>query len=488
MTIRHKDLDGLREVDEGYKGPDTDTEWELLHATYQDSDRSETIRRLRQLGQGIADNPRPLQHRLLARVIDRRAGLYQRAPSRFLLNPSTYKRVSENGKDHKAMLRAFERSQYNLFWREVEIQLALMFQVVIRFYPSSAEGTVVPRVFAPYNVLRDPDPSVPNSLEHDRRFALRLSDDAFEYFERQDTGAWTVHTTDDKGNVTGPQPYGADGLIPYGLPALLLYDRYPGGTTWLQPSVSRVAWNDAISAGLNDLWAILRDEAHSLKTVSTDDTTMVPDVTGPGQVWVLPKDAQADVLSHKPQLQGLSDALNQLIRIMSISEDLPASEFDESKQIVTGAARLVEEGPLRSRREARRALAEDAERKAYSKYAEVHNFHHGPAWTARMNTTAVLDLEVAPDSNPLDAEDVLTTNKLGLEQGILSIVDATARFYDVGRAEAIRILIRVAEDQEAYAPKTEEPDPPNTQPEPEEGAEKAPVSDSLDQVQGPAQE
>ena len=480
MAFRQYDMAGLVGLDQALKGPTANAEWARLDAIYRDTDRDETLKTLARLGQGIGGNPRPVMVQLLRRIIDRRAGLYHKAPSRFLLT-SAGKRLAESGSEHKAMAAALKRSQYDLFWREVDTTLALMFNVVIRFYASDKSETVVPRIFAPHNVLREPDDTLPNDLDHDRRFALKLSGNVFEYFERAGD-AWTTALVNRDGVPLPPeqQPFQeTGGVIPYDLPAMILYDRYPAGQPWLEPSTSRAALHDMINAMVNDQWSITRAEAHSLKIVNTDNTSMVPKETGPGSVWVLPQDAQVDVLSHQPKLRESLESLETTVRLQAISEDLPASEFDKSKQIVTGSARKIEEAPLRARRDARRALAEHDERKAYSRYVQVHNYH-GTGWSVKPLADRDLDIEYAPMSDPQDPETVQVANEKGMALGTRSRVDAVQAEHDVGRPEAIRIIARVDQDLKDYPkPKSEDPSPFDNP----EGAENLP--DDQDMVQGP---
>lgn len=479
--FKQYDMAGLLDLDRELKGEGSNQEWSRLDRIYRDNDRGDTVEVLRTLGQGILGNTRPVTVQLLRRIVDRRAGLYHRAPSRFLLDDQG-ERLPDDHPDHKAMEAALKASQYDLFWREVDVTLALLFQCVIRFYPSDKEGRVVPRLFAPHNVFREPDDTIPNSLDHDRRFALKLSGNTYEYFQRTPGGDWEVAYVNEDGVPLEGQPFEeTGGLVPYDLPAMILYDRYPAGQPWLEPSASRAAFHDMINAMANDQWAITRDEAHSLKIVQTDNTSMVPKETGPGLIWVLPKDAEADVLSNQPKLRESLETLESMVRLQAISEDLPASEFDKSKQIVTGAARKIEEGPLRARRDARRALAEQDEKKAYGRYVQVHNYHSTQWMDATQLADHGLDIEYAPMSNPLDAKEVQEANANGMEQGTRSRVDAVMAEHDVGRPEAIRIIRRVDKDMEDFPP----PKKPAPQIPGAPDGENPPEADDMDMVQGP---
>ena len=458
--FRQYDMAGLIHEDLEIKGHTANAEWARLDSIYQDTDRAETIASLSDLGQGIKGNRSPVQVQLLRRIVGRRAGLYHRPPSRFLLDIKGG-RIDEDAPEQKAMEAALKRAQYDLFWREVDANLALMYNAVIRLYPSTTLGSVVPRLFAPHNVHRQPSDVCPNNLACDARFALKLSGNLYEYFEQVDEGVWFSAYVDKDGVPQGPQPFPETlGVVPYALPAMILYDRYPGGRPWIQPSESRAPWHDSINAAYNDMMALVRAEAHSLKIVATDNTAQVPHESGPGTTWVLPLDATADVLSNQPKISESLEVAEALVRMQAISEDLPSSEFDKSKQIVTGAARKIEEGPLHARRDARRAMAEMDERHAYTLFVAVHNYHReDQKWEAPLDGDLFLDLEVAPMSNPVDAKEAQESNALGMEQGTRSRVDAVMAEHDCGRREAIRIIKRVDKDLKDFpAPKKPEPE------------------------------
>jgi hypothetical protein len=459
------DLGQLKQTDLDTKPPRLDEESIRLWRYYTDQGRDDTVKRLRELGLGLRGNLRPIEVSLLRRVVDRLAVIYDHAPTRWLARPSG-KRYAETSSEHIAMIEVLRRAQYNLAWRLVDRTRALLRQAVIRFYPSDVRGSVVLRVFEPHNVLRAPDAASPDTMDTDAAFALRLASagdtELWELWERNGE-AWTARRVDGAGHPSGAQPFGASGVCPYTLPVQIVYDDYPGGSAWLAPRSSRLAWVEALNALGNDLWNLVVHEAHSTLAVATDSTEEVPSEHGPGKVWALPRDATASVLSGNPKISESENVLNNFVRLWTLSEDLPIAEFDDAKQVVTGAALRVQQAPLHARREAQVALAEEDERQAWRRLRGVHNLHTslapaGSAWTQPLLAEAAdLEVEIAEMAVPTDARELLEAAGKSLVLGTLSMIDVIQRQHNVGRADAIKIYERLRSDREEYPSATPTP-------------------------------
>ena len=453
MTSSTFDMASLLELDAQTKPGGADDEWLRLVDYYEDRSRHLTKAKLLALGVGLEGNPAPLEVSLLRRVIDRLAVVYDRPPTRWLVRQGM--RLPEDGAEHVTMIETLRRAQYDLAWRRADRLRALLRQCVLRVYPSDAKRGVVLRIFEPFNVARDPDPTVPDSLASDRRFALRIasssSGETWEYWERDESG-WVCAIVNESGSEVAEPPFPGN-RCPYPVvPALLTYDDFPGGRPWLSPRFSRTAWVESINAVANDLLALVRHEAHSTLAVSTDDAQSVPTEHGPGQVWALPRDATAAVLTHNPKLRESQDILESLVRLWTLSEDLPASEFDRSKQVVTGATLRVQNRPLIARREAQLPLAESDERVAWAALRGVHNVHADGWGLPRLAEDTELEVELAPVDVPSEARELLEAAAKSLVLGSKSVIDLIQAEANVSRAQAIRIFERVAADREAYPP------------------------------------
>jgi hypothetical protein len=443
----------LRDIDARTKPSGADDEWTLADAYYHDQSRATTVARLRQLGLGLAGNTRPLEVSLLRRVVDRLATIYDRAPTRWLTLGGT--RLPEDDSDHRAMDEVLRRAQYNLAWRHVDRTRALLRQAVIRVYPSDPRRSTVVRVFQPHNVMREVDAGSPDTMDTDRQFALCLAVDPeiWEWWTRTDDG-WHMQWVDERGDPLDDerQPLVATGFVcPYReLPVQIVYDDYSGGRAWIPPRNSRSSWVEAINAMSNDLWNLVVHEAHDTKAVSTDSPEEVPSEHGPGKAWALPRDATVSVLTGNPKIAESKAVLNNCVRLWTLSEDLPTSEFDDAKQVVTGAALRVQQGPLLARREAQVPLAEEDERQAWRRLRSVHNVHASTWNVARLREDTEMDVEIGQVHLPVDQRELLDVASRSLALGTRSVIDVIQEQANVDRPTAIRIYERVAADREAY--------------------------------------
>jgi hypothetical protein len=122
--LRRVDLDGLKEIDSRTKPTNADSEWIGLHSFYDDVARTATIHRLKALGAGLSGNNHPLEVNLLRRIIDRLAVVYDRPPTRWLID-QLGSRMPEESPAHQAMVQVLARAQYDLAWRRVDKLRAL---------------------------------------------------------------------------------------------------------------------------------------------------------------------------------------------------------------------------------------------------------------------------------------------------------------------------------------------------------------------------
>lgn len=473
------DLRRLRESDAASKPTGADDEWAKQHRLYDDCSRDDTLQRLRQLGLGLAGNTRPLEVSLLRRIVDRLAVTYSRAPTRWLQRNG--RRLAESNRDHRAMLDVLRLAQYDLAWRLADRQRALMRQVVLRFYPSDARRSVVLRCFPPYAVLRDPSPACPDSMDEDRAFALllerRTDRETWEMWRKTQDG-WLASWVNQEGTVVAGHPFEGLGPVPYAqLPVQIIYDDYPGGRAWLPPRHSRSTWAEALNAQANDLWNLIVNEAHTETYVSTNDSTQVPDEHGPGVRTILPRDSEMGVLNYSPKIKESQDAINNFVRLLMYGEDLPVSEFDDAKQVVTGAALKVQSRPLLDRRENQAALAGEDERQAWRRFVSVHNVHADAWGVEALATDTDIDVELAPLEIPEDESRLLDTDAKAIAMGARSSIDAIQRLHVCSREQAITIYERVRADRERYP--IEPPDEMVDEPQPIDGRSSAQDSPDL---------
>lgn len=454
-------IEYLKSIDRETKPAHADDEWLLQGQLYDDRSRDDTIRRLHALGVGIKDNQRPLEIALLRRVVDRLAVVYDSPPTRWLVGG--LERLTEESTDHVTMDRVLKRAQYDLAWKRIDRVRALHRQAIVRFYPSDTRGSVTLRVFEPFNVIREVDPSAADEIESDHQFALCLaksgSKELWEHWTREGS-VWRMHRTDQRGSIVSAPYAGSDGVNPYGeLPVQIIYDELPQGRPWLSPRASRSAWSIAINAIANDLWSLVTHQAHSRIVTYTDDPSGVPSQTGHGGVSNFDRNDRFEIHTPNPKIGECGEVLKMFFRFASLVEDLPISEFDESKQVVTGAALQVQERALLARRESLVPLAWEDERAAFSKLRAVHNLHTqglpGSKWTLpTLSEGLELEVEIADVAEPIDSAQLQDALFRDIAIGAASVIDYIQKRDGVSRASAVKTYHRVRLDSENFPAQT----------------------------------
>ena len=445
----------LKQIDENYKPTGAVREWTLAHEYYEDRSRSTTIALNESLGVGIGGNAYPIEIGVFSRVIRRLASTYRAPASRWLLD-SEGERLGDEAPAQRALTDLFRRMRYDIAWRRIDRLRTLFRQVVIRFYPSSARRAPVARVFAPYNVIRNPSASDGDVLSEDREFALRtsLTPERWEHWQRDpETGLWKMSTVEasggDEAKIEGFEA--TRGFSPYGaLPAMLCYDEDPLGSPWLPPKSSRTALQCAINAKSNDLWALVRSQAHDDRYWATDDPELLPDVTGPGVEAAVPKDARLIEASPSPRISESEAVLRTAIKLWLVSEGIPSADLDDSKTILTGAALRVQERELRERREESVELARSDERLAWSIVRAINNVH-AEAWgVPSFDETAEIDIELADVEAVTEPRIDQAYWHAEISAGYASAIDWIRRRDNIPRDAAIRLWARTQRDLATY--------------------------------------
>lgn len=452
LRLRRADVEGLRSADlvaKGSAGFDADVA--ALVSYYSDTSRMRTIARLRELGVGIRDNLRPLEVSLLRYVVDQLAVAYSSAPSRWLLDDLGI-RIPHADPVHRTFSEALSTSQYDLMWRHVDRMRALCRQCVVRFYPVDEVRRVEVRVFTPDLVMREPHPAIGSEMSLDRRFALRLSGRNLEYWWKPEDApdTWHMVWTDERGSMLPDeaQPLASSGFAsPYSmLPVGIVYDEYPSGQAWLAPRSHRLAAVEAVNAMANDLWALIRTQAHSTRMFTGVDPRDVPSERGPDVDLVFPApDASGVDLTPSPKITESLEVLQHTIRMFLISENLPIDGLTPGAQVLTGIALRTQLRGLTERRQALVALAAQDERASYDRFRSVHNLHSG-VWQTSQLPPGPVDVELGDLDVPTDAREELEAGSREIALGIASRVDLAMRIRRVGREAAMRIIQQVDAD------------------------------------------
>lgn len=454
---RKADLDDLRKVDSKRKGSRFDLESETLVKLYEDNARDHMVSRLQELGMGVPHNKRPLEVSLLRFVIDRLAVTYANPPARWLVGTSG-KRLSETSDKHKLVMETLEQSQYDLAWRELDRRRALCRQAALRFYPVDELGRVEVRVFSPHHVLREPHPAVGHVMDHDRRFALALAGDVYEYWWRIAPGGdWLMVWTDKQGNMLDDdqQPFADSGYVsPYAdLPVQLVFDSFPAGSPWMHPRGHRVASIEAITAITNDLLQIVRTQAHSQRVFTGVRAEDLPADRGPGvDIAIEPDEARALDLTPNPRIKEALETLQHDIRMFLLSEGLPIDMLDPGRQVQTGARLKQEMAGLSERRKSQAPMAVGDERSAFSRYRAVHNYHARAWGAAPMPGDVRLDVEIAPLDLPVDAQELVQVGSRNMALGTDSRITLIMAQRSCSRSQALKFADQVDADNVSHPP------------------------------------
>jgi len=321
------------------------------------------------------------------------------------------------------------------------------------------------RIFEPYNVLREPDPSAGDMIENDRQFALCLAKtgqvETWEHWKR-DGQTWRVQIVQTQGEreeLSSDQPFGSTALVsPYPvLPVQVVYDELPQGRAWLPPRASRIANQRAVNAIANDLWSLITHQAHSREVLKVDDPASAPTVTGHGGMYKLEPNDSYEMVTPNPKIKECQEVLDYLAMLWLLGEDMPLSDFDKSTQVLTGAALLVQERALNARREGQVPLALEDERLAWRKLRAVHNLHTRANASGTWDLPALaedteLEVEIAEVTQPIDAAQLQNAMFRDIAGGAASIIDYIQARDSVSRKIAIETYERVKEDMTAYPP------------------------------------
>lgn len=446
-------LEKLREIDAKTKPPNAELDWIMAANYYEDSSRLHTIEANKNLGVGLRSNDRPLELNLIRRIIDRQAVCYKSAPTRWLSAGAT--RLDDSDPTMVLLAQTLRRMQYDLGWRRADRLTTLHRQVAIRWYPSPSRRAVVMRVFEPYNFMRETDPSAADDVSADARFALLLSKigavETWEYWERTLDG-WLMSLVDEKGALLADQPFAlTGGVVPYQQPPVqMLYDEVPQGRAWLPPRGSRLAWARATNAMTEDLWALVVSQAHSERVLKTDDPGSAPTTTGPNTLMRLEREDDYQLVSGNPKISESREVLADLLRFWAVSEDLPSSEWDKNKTILTGVALMVQERPLDSRREERLPMAAENESLAFRLWRPVHNVNAFSWNVPSLPDDLELGVQLGSTKAPVNQRELQESSFGEIAIGAASVIDYLMAARGMNRADAIKEYERVQIDLDKY--------------------------------------
>ena len=433
-----------------------------LAQVYDDRAAQLTRDHIRELG--LKYDPKlPVSVNMLRRVIDDLAVAYRLPPKRTMMDDGTALKP-----DDPITLQAeatLERAEWDLAWPEIDRGRGLFGLLAVTYSESSPHRSTQMRIFEPFNLFRRPDPRALDVIDSDYAVALQIAagdtgstvqvdeNDLFEVWQRDDQ-VWRLHVVNGAGELAGEQPYGEDGLSPFGdvLPVQLVYDRPPMGRAYPVLSESRLAFALNINAAVNDLLHLIRHEAHTTPAITTEDPRGVPKQAGPGVAWVLPDGTEVKTLNNNPKVRELGEVIDQVLRLFATTEFLPPDTFKVDRQILTGVALKVSERPQERRAQRLSKMALREQREGYRKLRAVHNVY-APSWGQKkldpgVSLRAVVTVPPAA-TDPKEQQAVLFND---LSIGAISFVDYLQQAFHLSRDQAVHMYERVQEDRKKYKP------------------------------------
>jgi len=452
------DMKALLEADRALKpgGTKYDDDSVMLKKYYEDSAQTEIRSFLRTLGMGDSSNPHPLSMSTMRRVIDEQSVVYSTPPVRALEIGGL--ELEDDAREMRDLAKVFEKMLYQVHWQTIDELRNLYRQVAVLFSESGPHGCVQMRIFEPFNLRRRTDARARDIMDADEAVAFQISaaeepeNELFELWMHEDDGTWRMNVIDGVGQMSGVQPYGDDGVSPFGTvaPFMMVYDELPRNRAYLPMNANRLGYAKNLAAVLNDIMYLIKLEAHTSLAITSDDTRGVPTETGPGKIFVLPGDATINTLATSPKIKDSAEQLDRVLRYWANSESLPSDAFQETKTPVTGTALKVHQLPLARRRARQVPMVAPNEARAYEKLVVVHNTYADFWGLPMLPDDATLKVTAASTWQPIDQKEMQEVYFKDISVGGESLISYLQVKDGLTRTQAIEKYDRVQRDRELY--------------------------------------
>lgn len=453
----------LDRVDKDAVAPGLERDAMRLQALYDQAGRDVVIKHLRSIGMGDRVNTDPVQVGTIPRLIEELSTLYEQPATRTLMRGR--EALAHDDPQSEAFRDLATRMQLDQVWTHVDHMRNLMRQCILSFAESVAHKSVVARVFQPYNAHRVTTPGVADIIDEDDAIALCIrwaeapEDRIYEVWTHHDDDSWTCHHVTHDGRRMPRQPYGDEGRPAFdGLPMVNVTDALLMGRPWLPVPQGRLGSSLNVDAVANDTQYLVKQEGHTLTTVTTSDPQGVPDRVGPDQVWKLPADADAKKLANSPKIAESSEVADQQLAFLALGESLPLNTFSRTASVSTGAALKVQERVLRRRQSRQAQLAAEIEGRAFARYRAVAN-----AYADKLGFTPIdedLTLMVTFQQSGAQVQDLAEAQRVSLTEvaaGSKSMLEHMANMRGISLDEA-RVLWPQVQEMRAKYPATPGPE------------------------------
>lgn len=361
-----------------------------LAALFEDRATQVVLSFLKSMGTGnprLAKTRSPVMAQMISRIIDCLAVLYVTPPDRRLIIDGMV--LDDDDEDAISFASLLDESDYSAALKRADKVRSLQKHVLVTFDEDVQGGLVQLGLVGPHDVLRYSSRRMMPGLDSCEWVLFRVGgcltpSKVGPGYEEQSLwqawhhppGAdrWMCWQVDDQGALAGSQPYGEEGLSPFGsIPAVLLFDEYSSGN-YLPIPESRVSYALEVNSQLNDLGYLVTQEAHSRYVVKTVGTgTKPPTVHGPGEVTQIFQDEDMKVLNASPKIAESIQTLDSLLQSWAASESVPIEKLISRRGDLSGEAIIASERDLENRRREKAPSVYRHERKMFEKFRMVHN-------------------------------------------------------------------------------------------------------------------
>ena len=427
-----------------------------LQMFFEDRAQRRIMTFLQTLGIGDRMNPWPLDCAALRMIVESQSVVYSTPPMRALSIGGI--ELQDQSPEMLALDRVLGRMMYDVHWSTVDELRNLYRSVAIVFTESDWHKCVQMRIFEPFNIKRHVSHIAQDTMDADRAVAFQTTntgDEATEQFElwlHEDNGTWRVYRVSGAGDLVGVQPYGEEGVSPFGTtaPFMMVYDEVPRNRAYLPLNENRLSFAKNAAGALNDVMFLIKQEAHTTIAISTDDSRGVPQETGPGKSWILPSDANVSMLNTSPKIREAAEELDRILRLWAVAESLPSDTFKGDKAASTGTALKVKERSLGRRRARQVPMVGPNEARAYEKLARVHNVYAESWGLPILPEHAELKATAASVWQPTDVTELQQAYFKDIAVGAESLISYLMAKGGLTRTQAIDKWQRVENDRATY--------------------------------------
>lgn len=453
--MSRKNIAQIKADDARWKPTGFDRDALTLAALAENRGREATRSHLLTLGMGDPDNPRPISVGAIPRLMESLSVLY-RVPAVRLLKDRDGKLLPDDDERAKAFADMARRMLLDSVWGLVDARRNLVRQCFLSFV-ESPRG-VHARVHWPFEVFRSVTASAADDIDSDEAIAIEVmhgpteQESIYQLWQHEDDGSWRCHIVDSAGREHGTQPYGEDGRPPFeGLPMVLVPDSLMAGVACLALPESRLDFALNVNALVNDVAFIVKNQAHSLKVMTSNDPKGAKPVEdGPDKIMVLPEGSDLQVLQQNPAIGEINSTIAAQLSMLALSESLPPDAFSATRQIHTGTALKVAERDLEARRQRQVPITIEAERRAFERLRAVHNAYAASWGVPRLDEDLELVVAFGSAWQPVDSREQQEAAFKDLAVGAQSIIGYIQERHRLDRAGAIDLYRQIQADRAQY--------------------------------------